>query len=205
MPRCSSCRRFGRRDVQCIRSYAAVTSAVTCDEIEEQTEDAAEAEYATAGGGDWVAMTRQNGAALAGLPKPLELTVVLGLDEFGCGVVDTKLKQALGRCVRRQAESRVHSWGGTDVEREGEEETALPSLPFVLSCGNRFAGHDGALSRPCASLESPAGQRSRSAMTTFLAWAPTYPWNGSFTQLRSRTHCSAVRGWEMVTGPSWWE
>ncbi|KAH8037174.1 hypothetical protein HPB51_008856 [Rhipicephalus microplus] len=36
-----------------------------------------------------LAKTRQDGAALTGLPEPLELTVVLGLDEFGYGVVDS--------------------------------------------------------------------------------------------------------------------
>lgn len=52
VPRCSICRRFGHRDAQCVRSYAAVTSAATCDEIEEQTMDAAEAEDAAKGAGD---------------------------------------------------------------------------------------------------------------------------------------------------------
>ncbi|KAH8023844.1 hypothetical protein HPB51_018659 [Rhipicephalus microplus] len=52
VPRCSICRRFGHRDAQCVRSYAAVTSAAACDQIEEQTMDAAEAEDAAKGAGD---------------------------------------------------------------------------------------------------------------------------------------------------------
>ncbi|XP_049523922.1 uncharacterized protein LOC119454178 [Dermacentor silvarum] len=41
-----------------------------------------------------VSKTREDGATLTGLPKTLELTVVLGLEQYGYGVVDTKLKKA---------------------------------------------------------------------------------------------------------------
>ncbi|KAH8037934.1 hypothetical protein HPB51_019243 [Rhipicephalus microplus] len=52
VPRCSICQRFGHRDAQCVPSYAAVTSATTCDEIQEQTINAAKAEDAAEGTGD---------------------------------------------------------------------------------------------------------------------------------------------------------
>lgn len=55
-----------------------------------------------------VAKTTEDGATLTGLPKTLELTVVLGLEQFGYVVVDTKLKKASCRSVWRQAESRLH-------------------------------------------------------------------------------------------------
>ncbi|KAH8028953.1 hypothetical protein HPB51_020880 [Rhipicephalus microplus] len=67
VPRCSICRRFGHRDAQCVRSYAAVTSAAMCDEIEEQTMDAAEAEdtvNAAKGAGDATSSLVERGPVL---------------------------------------------------------------------------------------------------------------------------------------------